>query len=290
MKTRVITSTVYMLAVAALCAAKWFIPDGWGALLFDALFLAVAAIGSFELLRAFGGVSVVQRAVACTFCALSAPMYALTAMLMGNGWTGAAVALCLGLLGVFFAFVADHSRSDANSTLRSAFALVYVGLLSAVLAASNHLTAGDNSMFAMLFLFLSVPFSDAGAYLIGIALGKKLPAKLAPAISPNKTVIGAVGGLIGGMAGGVAAYYILVALGGTFASSSALPGWAFALIIGLAVSVCEQFGDLFESAIKRSCGVKDMGNLLPGHGGVLDRFDGTLFAGIVIFLAFTFVA
>ena len=269
MKTRVITSTVYMLAVAALCAAKWFIPDGWGALLFDALFLAVAAIGSFELLRAFGGVSVVQRAVACTFCALSAPMYALTAMLMGSGWTGAAVALCLGLLGVFFAFVADHSRSDANSTLRSAFALVYVGLLSAVLAASNHLTAGDNSMFAMLFLFLSVPFSDAGAYLI---------------------VIGAVGGLIGGMAGGVAAYYILVALGGTFASSSALPGWAFALITGLAVSVCEQFGDLFESAIKRSCGVKDMGNLLPGHGGVLDRFDGTLFAGIVIFLAFTFVA
>ncbi len=289
MKNRVITSTVYMLAVAALCAAKWLIPDGWGALLFDALFCAVAAIGSFEILRAFGGVSVAQRTVTVTFCALSAPMYALTALLTGSGWTGAAVALGLGLAGVFVCFVADHARSDMNGTLHSAFAVVYAGLLTAVLAAANHLPYGDNSMLAVLFLFLSVPFSDAGAFLLGVALGKKLPAKLAPAISPNKTLIGAAGGLVGGMAGGVAAYYIFVAIGGSFASSSPLPGWAFALVLGLAVSVAAQFGDLFESAVKRSCGIKDMGNLLPGHGGVMDRFDGTLFAGAVVFLALTFV-
>ena len=62
------------------------------------------------------------------------------------------------------------------------------------------------------------------------------------------------------------------------------------LITGAAVSVAAQFGDLFESAIKRECGIKDMGRLLPGHGGVLDRFDGTLFAGVVVLLAFVFMA
>ena len=62
------------------------------------------------------------------------------------------------------------------------------------------------------------------------------------------------------------------------------------MIVGLALSVATQFGDLFESAVKRATGVKDMGSLLPGHGGVMDRFDGTLFAGIVAFIAFVFIA
>lgn len=289
MKARSITSAVYMLAVVALCAAKWFIPDGYGSLLFDALFAFIAAAGAFELLRAFGGASVAQRTITITFCALCAPLYTLTAMLAGNGWLGVGIALGLGLLGVFVAFVADHSRSDMNGTLHSVFALAYVGLLTAVLSASNHLAEGDNSMYAMLFLFFSVPFSDAGAYLVGMALGKTLKLKLAPHISPNKTVVGAFGGLIGGMAGGIVAYYILVGLGGTFETFS-LSGWQFALVLGVAVSVAAQLGDLFESAIKRSCGIKDMGNLLPGHGGIMDRFDGTLFAGAVIFIAFALIA
>ena len=68
------------------------------------------------------------------------------------------------------------------------------------------------------------------------------------------------------------------------------PGWAAAIIIGFAVSVATQFGDLFESAVKRECGVKDMGKLLPGHGGIMDRFDGTLFAGIVVLISFILIA
>ena len=148
----------------------------------------------------------------------------------------------------------------------------------------------NNSMLAMLVLFISVPFTDAGAYLIGMALGKRLPLKLAPHVSPNKTVIGAVGGLIGGIIGAVAAYYLFVVLGGKVVISSPLPGWAAAIVIGFAVSLATQFGDLFESAVKRACNVKDMGRLLPGHGGVMDRFDGTLFAGIVVFISFLFLA
>ena len=288
MKVRSITSTVYVLAVIALCAGKWLIPDGLGSLLFDALFCAIAAIGAFELIRAYGGVSVLQRAVTITFSALAVPLFTLFAMLLGEGWLGAADALGFGAVVICVLFVADHSRSDLKSTLFSLFTLLYGGLLTVVLSAVNHMD--NNSMLAMLVLFISVPFTDAGAYLIGMALGKRLPLKLAPHVSPNKTVIGAVGGLIGGIIGAVAAYYLFVVLGGKVVISSPLPGWAAAIVIGFAVSVATQFGDLFESAVKRACNVKDMGRLLPGHGGVMDRFDGTLFAGIVVFISFLFLA
>ena len=289
MKLRSITSTVYVLAVIALCAAKWLIPGDYGSLLFDALFCAVAAIGAFELIRAFGCVSLLQRAVTITFSALAVPMFALFACLIGgSGWPGAVIALGVGALAVCVLFVADHSRSDVKSTLCCIFTLAYVGLLTAVLSAVNHLE--QNSMLAIMFAFMCVPFTDAGAFLIGMALGKKLPLKLAPAVSPHKTVIGAAGGILGGIIGAVAAYYLFIALGGTPEFSLGMPEVVAVILVGLATSVATQFGDLFESAIKRAAGIKDMGRLLPGHGGILDRFDGTLFAGVVILLAFTFMA
>ena len=289
MKLRSITSTVYVLAVIALCAAKWLIPGDYGSLLFDALFCAVAAIGAFELIRACGCVSLLQRAVTITFSALAVPMFALFAYLIGGlGWPGAVIALGVGALAVCVLFVADHSRSDVKSTLCCIFTLAYVGLLTAVLSAVNHLE--QNSMLAIMFAFMCVPFTDAGAFLIGMALGKKLPLKLAPAVSPHKTVIGAAGGILGGIIGAVAAYYLFIALGGTPEFSLGMPEVVAVILVGLATSVATQFGDLFESAIKRAAGIKDMGRLLPGHGGILDRFDGTLFAGVVILLAFTFMA
>ena len=285
------TSVVYVLVVIALCAAKWLIPRGYGSLLFDALFCAVAAIGSFELIRAFGCVSALQRAITITFSTLAVPMYALFVYLVGSdGWIGTAIALGTGALAVCVMFVADHARSNMKSTLVCLFTLVYAGLLTAVLSAVNHLPEEGNSMLAVIFMFMCVPFTDAGAYLIGMALGRFIPFKLAPVVSPHKTVVGAVGGVIGGIAGAVAAYYLFIALGGTPSLSVAMPEVVAMIIVGLVTSVATQFGDLFESAVKRECGIKDMGKLLPGHGGMLDRFDGTLFAGIVVLLAFIFMA
>lgn len=216
-------------------------------------------------------------------------MFALFSYLIGgSGWPGAVIALGVGALAVCVLFVADHSRSDVKSTLCCIFTLAYVGLLTAVLSAVNHLE--QNSMLAVMFAFMCVPFTDAGAFLIGMALGKKLPLKLAPAVSPHKTVIGAAGGILGGIIGAVAAYYLFIALGGATEFSLGMPEVVAVILVGLATSVATQFGDLFESAIKRAAGIKDMGRLLPGHGGILDRFDGTLFAGVVILLAFTFMA
>ena len=108
--------------------------------------------------------------------------------------------------------------------------------------------------------------NDIAAYFVGLAIGRH---KLAPRISPGKSWEGALGGLAGGVGAGV------------LAASWLGLGTGAAAVWGAAITIVSQAGDLFESALKRRAGVKDSGRLLPGHGGVLDRFDGILIAGPV---------
>ena len=97
-------------------------------------------------------------------------------------------------------------------------------------------------------------------------------------------VIGGIGGLVGGVLGAAALYFIYGAVAGTYDNMSlVLPVY---LGIGLIGAVATEFGDLVESCIKRKVGIKDMGKIMPGHGGVLDRIDGTLFATLVTYLSF----
>ncbi|MCM3386785.1 phosphatidate cytidylyltransferase [Ureibacillus chungkukjangi] len=116
----------------------------------------------------------------------------------------------------------------------------------------------------LIFALLIVWTTDSGAYFIGRKLGKK---KLWPEISPNKTVEGFVGGII-------TAVVFASIMQMIFPISSS---WIALIVIAIIASIFGQMGDLVESAIKRHYGVKDSGNLLPGHGGILDRFDSLLF-------------
>jgi phosphatidate cytidylyltransferase len=116
----------------------------------------------------------------------------------------------------------------------------------------------------VLAVVLSTWAGDSAAYLAGRAFGRH---KLAPAVSPGKTIEGALGGLLAAMLVSAA----------VFAASGALPAWAGGLV-GAGLGVCGQLGDLSESFLKRQAGVKDSGNLIPGHGGMLDRIDALLFA------------
>lgn len=298
MKSRALTSVIYVVVWVALCALKWCVPGNWGALGFDALFCAIAVIGAFEFLRAMGGASYLQRAFTIAFCALVVPLYVLIQLVTGQGYLAVMCALCVYVVFLACASVFDHANSSVHALITCIFCMLYCGVLPAVLSAINHLER--NSMVAILVLFLSTVLTDTGAYLIGSSLKKFVPAKLAPQLSPNKTIIGAVGGLIGGIVGALLAFVIIYYFGGmngeiifvgingvdlTFSSEAIHPVVSL-MLVGLCTSVMAQIGDLFESAIKRECQIKDMGNCLPGHGGVLDRFDSMLFCGLVVMLSF----
>lgn len=134
-------------------------------------------------------------------------------------------------------------------------------------------TTADLTM--LLFGLLVVWSTDIGAYMIGRKIGKN---KLAPAISPNKTLEGAFGGIVSAVV--VAAIYLhFFATAGVFHQ-----GLPVMLLFTVFLSMVGQMGDLVESAYKRHYGVKDSGNILPGHGGILDRFDSMIFVFPVMHL------
>lgn len=124
----------------------------------------------------------------------------------------------------------------------------------------------EYGLFAVFWLFAVVWSADTLAYVFGRLIGGP---KLAPAISPNKTWAGMVGAIVGGIvASAVMGWY------------AALPAVWPLLVLGGVLAVLEQLGDLFESAAKRRFGFKDSGRIIPGHGGVLDRVDGLIFASV----------
>ncbi len=295
---RMYTSAVYVVVWIALCALKWTVPGNYGAFGFDALFCAISVIGSIEFLNAMGGVSVPQRAVTIAFAAVIVPLYVAVQMTMKAGLLAIACAFFVYVMFLMATSVFDHSRSTVKGTITCVFCMLYCGVLSSFMSAINHLAS--NSMVAILMLFMCTVLTDTGAFTFGSLLKRFFPAKLAPQLSPNKTVVGAIGGLIGGVVGAILAYYTMYICGGingqvfffhmngvqlTFTSDVVHPLVGF-VILGFIAGIFSQIGDLFESAIKRECGIKDMGKCLPGHGGVLDRFDSMLYSSVIVLLSF----
>ncbi len=147
--------------------------------------------------------------------------------------------------------------------------IIYIGWLLGHLVALRGLDDGRNwVLFALLVTFAS----DTTAFFIGRTWGKHY---LAPKISPNKTWEGAIAGVFGAI---IASQLFILP------TPLNLPlNYGQAILLGLAVSVFGQLGDLIESLLKRNMGVKDSGRLIPGHGGFLDRLDSIVFAGIVVY-------
>ena len=151
------------------------------------------------------------------------------------------------------------------------FASIYIGFLSSFLIKIKLLPNGN--MF-LIFLLLIVWMNDIAAYIIGTAVGKR---KLAPKISPKKTIEGSIAGIVFSVA-----TIILLNRWLQYDLSKLF-------FIGMTVSIIGQFGDLFESMLKRSANIKDSGTIIPGHGGVLDRFDSLLFAAPVFYYCIVYI-
>jgi len=151
------------------------------------------------------------------------------------------------------------------------FGVVLIGYFSGMIVALKGLEDGGafGSMKLLMLLFGIVWINDAGAYFAGTSLGKH---KLSPNLSPNKTIEGSVGGFVATILFAV----VFALIYDSFPMKDAL-------ILGVVCGVAGPLGDLFESAIKRGADVKDSGNFMPGHGGVLDRVDSVLFCVPVIY-------
>ncbi len=192
----------------------------------------------------------------------------------------------LGLLGLFLIMAETIFLYKENSDfLKTGYlyaGLLYIGL---PLALSNAVVYrnGEFSGLLMLAFFCIIWASDVGAYCFGMLLGQKIwPAKLCPQISPKKSWAGYIGGLLMAvLAGAILHWTGLVAF-----------PMIHCLIMAALMHVMGVFGDLFESLWKRSAGIKDSGNIIPGHGGLMDRFDSALFAiptGYIYLLVFNLV-
>lgn len=185
-----------------------------------------------------------------------------------RGAEGAWVAMALTALAVLVWRMTEPPEGYLKDVTAGVFAAFYVPFLATFVALM--LTADDGAQRVLTFLLLTV-VSDTGAYAIGWRFGKH---KLAPRISPGKTREGLVGAVTFAMAAGALCMEFLID-GGT---------WWQGLIIGFAVAASATLGDLGESMIKRDLGIKDMGTLLPGHGGIMDRLDSLLPTAPVVWL------
>ncbi len=174
----------------------------------------------------------------------------------------AGLVLAMLFFGLIFLWRFDDLQQVVQELALLLFGFIYIPLLLGHLVLLRSLPFGREWIYLVLLIVMS---SDTGAYFSGITLGRH---KLYPAISPNKSVEGSIGGLLGGLVAAFIARYTF------FPALNAVD----CLALGLGLGAMSQLGDLFESMVKRACGVKDSGRVIPGHGGILDRLDSLLFA------------
>lgn len=173
----------------------------------------------------------------------------------------------------------QHAVAGLAGTI---FGVVYVGWFGAHMIMLHGL--GENGPALVTLLFATVALTDSGAFFVGRAFGRH---KLAPKASPGKTWEGAIGGFAASILGALAVYAM-----SREESEFGFPRWDIwrYLYVGVVLSIASQIGDLAESVLKRDAGLKDSGNFFPGHGGVLDRCDGFLFASPFLYYIALFSA
>jgi phosphatidate cytidylyltransferase len=245
--TRVISGVI--LAVAAIAAIVWL-----PVIALRVLACAVAALAAHEYFEMTGSSirSIVLVVVLCW-------------IVSGSAWPATYVVLSMALLWVAAnVLMSDQPVQDASTGL---FASAYIGMPLGMLVAV-HARFGWP---ATLLLLGTVVVSDSAQYYSGRLLGRHA---LAPAISPKKTIEGAIGGLVFGTA------FMTVIGSRVLPATSGGPLFGLGLFV-VVVGIC---GDLFESRLKRTAGIKDSSSLIPGHGGVLDRVDALLFAAVPYYL------
>lgn len=280
MKTRVISGAVFVAIVASFFVLRQFVDYR----LFQILLWFFTAVSTFEVARAlkpFTGKGIMPLAI--VYGILFTPFYCIIKYLVFPE-RSYLFAIDLSLVFMIIALIlnlACEKDFSVRKSLSSLVPFVYPAMFMLTANMMNDLP--ENSFVGMLLLFVISPFSDTFAYLVGMSFNKikkGTAKKMCPELSPKKTWAGAIGGVVGGIIGALCCYFIFKPEVNFF--SPAL----FFIVTGFIVSVLTELGDLFESFIKRRAGIKDMGKIMPGHGGITDRIDGMMFASAFLFLIF----
>lgn len=198
-------------------------------------------------------------------------LYYLTMICTKNFTLGTGVVVLL-FLAEMFVYVFCFPRYRAGQVMTAFFCAFYPGVLFSFIYLTRELNWG---LYLVCIIFISSWICDTCAYLSGMAFGRH---KLAPVLSPKKSVEGAVGGVAGSALVGALFSWLLLAP----AAQDYNVIWLVAFISAVG-AVISQVGDLAASAIKRNHEIKDYGKLIPGHGGIMDRFDSVLFTAPVIY-------
>lgn len=260
-KTRLLSGI--LLVVAALLT----IISGGYILLFT--LLCISIIGMRELYRAMGlGKQSFDMLELAGY--LGAVVYYAAAVLDFERY--GTMAILFALVFIMFVYVFSYPKYDAVQIMAALFGLVYVAVMLSFVMLTRNL---ENGQYLVWLIFICSWGCDTCAYCVGMLIGKH---KMAPVLSPKKSVEGAVGGVAGAALLGVA-----------YAAITKGPMMEYAVICAVGALI-SMVGDLAASAIKRNQGIKDYGKLIPGHGGILDRFDSVIFtAPIIYYLAKMFL-
>lgn len=251
MKTRILSGIIMLPLLAVLYFG--------GYPLIAACFL-VAVFGTYEFFKGFHAMDIKPCYPIAVLSAIG--LYVINIFIDNQSWymlwLFGSVLLCL----LYLFRIEERKLADAMATITG---IVYVVFFS------YHVVLVEQTDIPNLIwlIVLSAFGTDIFAYFTGVAIGKH---KLCPKISPKKSIEGSIGGILGSM--------LLCGLFGQFVANEYL---IHCIIIGLLGGIVSQFGDLTASIFKRKMGIKDYGNLIPGHGGILDRFDSVLFTAPLVY-------
>jgi len=264
MKQRVITGSILVVVLGVLI----YFGEGELEFLFSGFCVLLSVLAAFEftkMLRAnkpnrwFDFIAVISTALFSTVSMLYLDTIGLFIYVF------IALVVVILLYAIIFVFIKDFTRNDFGNQILTIF---YCSLGFIALA---YLRQAD--IYYIIYLLLVAMITDVFAYLFGIKFGKH---RLAIHISPKKSIEGAIGGLaVGALAAALFAYYLDLF---DF-------GFILILLLSVVLSAIAQIGDLIASKFKREVGIKDYSNIFPGHGGVLDRFDSSMFVAIFLMLA-----
>ncbi len=238
--------------------------------------LFCALVGLFEFYRATGVLKDQQK---CSL--LTLPGYVFTVAYFVMLYFKSDTEHLLFALVVLFAvtmmiFVFSFPKFHATQVAHVVFGVLYVPLMLGYIYRVRSLESG---IYTVWLIYISSWVCDTFAYMTGVAVGKH---KLAPILSPKKSIEGSIGGILGSLLAGFLYWYFLL--------ENQIPGSMIGILTVCGVgAVISQTGDLAASAFKRNHEIKDYGHLIPGHGGILDRFDSVIFTAPMIYYLLTFI-